>query len=157
VRAEILFDFGPPTPAATPPGSAPVPKDATKPGDGAADRKPGIIEARGWISQARMGRVLSGPIEDDERLKQIVSRELNLQRRLAPLPGPAAGGSPDSLTVPEGAPVASEANSWPLYEDPRGRFHFRHPQELTFNKILANELHLVYPRPDRGSDVLVII
>src|SRR5262249_44489290 len=43
------------------------------------------------------------------------------------------------------------------YDDPKGRFHFRHPQELALDAIQLDELDLIYPRPDRGSDVLRII
>jgi hypothetical protein len=157
-RAEVLFVFGPPaapTPAPAP-GAAPVPKAADRGSDGAAERKSGILEARGWISQVRMGRVLSTPIANEGRFKQIVSRQLNLQRRLAPPPGAAEGASPAALSVPETPPTATEANSWLLFDDPLGRFHFRHPQELKIEKLFPDELHLVSVRPDRGSDVLVI-
>jgi hypothetical protein len=160
-RAEVLFVFGPqaaPTPA-TAPGAVPVPKAADRGSDGAGERKSGILEARGWISQVRMGRVLSTPIGNEGRFKQIVSRQLNLQRRLVNPPGAAEGGSPAALPVPETPPTATEANSWLLFDDPLGRFRFRHPQELAIdrNRSSTNELNLIDPRPDGKSDWLVII
>src|SRR5206468_12186762 len=35
-----------------------------------------------------------------------------------------------ALAVPTPTPVPTEANSWLTYDDPQGRFHFRHPQDL---------------------------
>ncbi|HZW29537.1 MAG TPA: hypothetical protein VFF52_02455, partial [Isosphaeraceae bacterium] len=159
VRAEVLFVFDLPAAVTTPPvpGSTPEPKTVERASDKAADRKTGTVEARGRITQVRLGGVMSTPIDENRRLKQIVTRELNLQRRPAPTPGAADAASPAGLTIPEPPPTATEANSWLLHDDPQRRFHFRHPQELTVQRENPDELDLIYPRPDGGSDVLRII
>jgi len=118
VKARVHFAFEPPE-------ERPAPASAAS---SKATVDPSIIDARGWIARVQMGRVLSEPIDDNSRLRQISTRELNLVRRR---PSAAAAGDRAALIVPDVPPIANEANSWLLYEDAKGRFHFRHPQELT--------------------------
>ncbi len=107
VKAWIFFVFEPP-PAAEP-GTNPK-----------AESSKGIIEARGQIARVQMTRRLSTPIDDNGRLNRILTRELTMARRAASSP----------LNIPATPPVADKANSWIRYDDPDGRFHFIHPQEL---------------------------
>jgi len=156
-NARISFTFDPP-PAVTPPaGSGASPKAAeTGSKAGAGKRDEGIIEARGWISQALMAQRLESLVpESDGRLKQSLTRELRLERRpLATTPNAPAGG----LTPPEPPPTPTEANSWLVFEDPMGRFHFSHPQGLRPNpyEMDPNVLQLVDRQLGAGQDVFIL-
>jgi hypothetical protein len=87
-----------------------------------------VSEARGAVTKVFMARSLVTSIPDtDDRLKETVTYELVLERRRLPA-GNAANATP--LVIPATIPVADENNSWLRYDDPAGRFHFRHPQEL---------------------------
>ena len=137
IKAWIFFAFEPP-PAASPlePGA--------RPKEGA---NTGIIVAKGQITWVRMASTLSQPIDDDGRLNRIITRRLELKRRPANNP----------LKIPE-VPIAGEANSWLRYDDPEGRFHFNHPQELHLESDVSENpdvLELVNKRPT-GTDVLII-
>jgi hypothetical protein len=60
-----------------------------------------------------------------------VTWETTLQRQLAaPVP---------PIEVPIPLPSPTEASSWLTYDDPKGRFHFRHPQELILPVELISE------------------
>jgi hypothetical protein len=77
--------------------------------------------------------------DDDSRLKQTMTYELHLERKLASPANEATSGE-NALVPPETIPADDETNSWVLYEDyPLKRFHFRHPQELQVNPIGLND------------------
>jgi hypothetical protein len=106
-----------------------------------------------------MAWVVSNPIDDgDGRLKQTVTYELNLERRRNAVTNDAAGAQNTLLTIPEPLPVADEANSWLVHEDPLGRFHFRHPQELVLNssRMDPNFLDFVDQDHKEGKDVFIL-
>jgi hypothetical protein len=151
VRARILFVFEPP-----PPGSPGEPKEPDGRAEGTRSaRDAGIIEARGYIAKVQMTRRLTTPLEDAPRLRQILTREFELQRRLTG--GPAAGPEAALLPIPDPPPRADESNSWILYDDPRGRFHFRHPQDLAIDLHQPDRVEMTYARPDGGLDVLIVL
>jgi hypothetical protein len=107
-----------------------------------------------------MAWTASNTLADDEgRLKQTGTYELNLERRLGAAPNEATGGPNASVTIPDSVPTPDEANSWLVYDDDLGRFHFLHPQELQLPRggdpIDPDEIHLVDQRPDR-KDVVII-
>ena len=99
-----------------------------------SERVSKTLEATGWIKQAFLAhlRVMNVP-ESEGRLKHRVTFELIMERRpLAPEPGSASAPSvPLPLQPP---PTVTHDNSWITYDDPAGRFQFRHPQELTPNE-----------------------
>lgn len=101
LNAQLLFEFGPPADL---------------------DKLP-TVDARGWISQVRLARTSTGTAPGSNgRLRSMLGRELVLERRPTP--------DTSLPNVPEKAPEETQANSWLTYEDPRGRFHFRHPEDL---------------------------
>ena len=57
--------------------------------------------------------------------------------------------------MPTPDPVANVANSWLLYDDPQGRFHLLHPQELRVDAYPDGGIDLIDRRPD-GQDVITI-
>ncbi len=121
VKARVEFTFEPPP-------AAPVAAPAAR---AKAVVNRGIVEARGRISSVKMGRALWIPIDHNGRLKQNIYRDLVLERR--PVKPTTA-----ELTIPKEPPTADEANSWVLYDDPQGRFHFRHPQNLVSKPVGPN-------------------
>jgi hypothetical protein len=143
VKARVEFTFEPP-----PAASDPAPAVRAK---AVANR--GIVEARGRISSVKMGRVLWIPIDNNGRIKQTIYRDLVLERRPVKPPTPP-------LDLPSSPPIANQANSWVLYDDPHGRFHFTHPQYLvpkpgdSFN---PNGVDLVDQDLGRGEDVIRIM
>ena len=92
------------------------------------ERDTGIVEARGYIAKVQMGRQLTTPLDEDGRLQ----RDQHPRARAATSAGRAASRSrrKPPRPSPRQPPTADETNSWLLYDDPQGRFHFRHPQEL---------------------------
>ena len=124
VNARIHFQF--PAPSAQ--------ADAT-PGIGGGDEA--TVNARGAITEVRMALSTStGLPETNGRLRQITTREVVLERQLA-----AQGATLPPL--PEAPPTLTEANSWLIYDDPLGRFQFRHPQHMR-----------PMPQPDANAVVL---
>jgi hypothetical protein len=105
--AEVLFTFTP---------------RAAEAVEGRPAGAEGVVDARGAITEVRMALKSVFPLtpDRDERLRGVVTREVVLERRLGD------GGA--ALAVPDSPPTPTEANSWVTYEDPLGRFHFRHPQ-----------------------------
>ncbi len=156
-NARILFEFKPPIAAAPsgPQGTRPSPAGRAESRD---DRGTGIVDARGWIIQAVMAQSVERPIPgSDERLKESSTRVVTLER--IPFEARPNEAPVPALDVPEVAPVADNANSWLVFEDPRGRFRFRHPQELQIPDEAVyppEEIHLLDERVDVGKDVLVI-
>ncbi len=99
------------------------------------------VEATGSIKLALLSfvRVADVP-ETDGRLKHRVTIELIMERRpLAPQPGER--GEPSAPLELQPVPKATEENSWITYDDPLGRFHFRHPQELLLTPTRLSDLH----------------
>jgi hypothetical protein len=144
-NGEIAFAFDPTTAAAA---SARQPAGATAKAEGRGlpkGGKEGIVDARGWIKDVKIAwRIEFTDPEGDRRLKTTETHEIWMARRLlADIPKGAP--SPAPLTLPNPPPIASPANSWLVYEDPLGRFHFRHPQVLTpqlVEPISEYEVHL---------------
>ncbi len=84
-----------------------------------------VVEAHGAIVELRMARSSTSPLPGNNgRLKQARTWELTLHRDLKQVGDP--------LAIPNPAPIATPENSWLSYDDPQGRFHFRHPQDLHY-------------------------
>ena len=159
VNGEIHFAFEPP-PIVTPIPGAEESKEAAKPaGRGSRRGKEGVVDARGWITEVKMASVVELPqAEGEGRLKTTVTYEIVLARR--PLSAANRPGEPQAqpLGIPNPPPTAAEANSWLVYEDPLGRFSFRHPQVLSplmSEDDSLDQLHLADTRG--GRDRLVIM
>jgi hypothetical protein len=133
VNGEILFEFEPPPATAGASGRGGAADAAAKSGDRSATKsaKEGVVDARGWITEVRMARLVETHDEgDDGRYKTTDTHEILLKRRPLSAAKNQPGGQPAPLVVPNPPPTATETNSWLVYEDPLGRFHFRHPQPL---------------------------
>ena len=123
INAAVRFQFPPPSPEAAP---------AAGKGDGDGS----TVEAPGAILEVRMALSSSAALPGtNSRLKKISTRDVVVGRQLS-----TQGAT---LTPPEAPPTPTEANSWLTYEDPLGRFHFRHPQS-----------HRPVPQPDSNSVLL---
>jgi hypothetical protein len=61
------------------------------------------------------------------------------------------------VQLPEKAPTPDETNSWLLFDDPQGRFHFLHPQELAVDVHQPDRIEMTYARPGGGLDVLILL
>ncbi len=115
VNAEVVFTFTPESSlkafTSTKPTFPPRPTED-------------VIEARGAITELRLGRLTSGPLPGTGRLRFQSNREVILHRQL----GLGAGAvAPPKMEKP---PEATEANAWLVHVDPTGRYAFRHPQEM---------------------------
>ncbi len=123
VNARIQFAFSPPT--------------AADSGPDRARGEAGTVDARGSITGMRLALSTTvGLAAPDDRLQRTHTRELVLERQRG------TGGPP--LAVPESPPTATEENSWLTYDDPKGRFHFRHPQDFR-------------PAPRSGTDSIDLV
>jgi hypothetical protein len=154
INAQVDFTFEPTPVRQNRPG---------RPGDDAATDQPagaaaaggkvveGLFDAKGYISKVRLAQAMTLPLgEEDGRLKQTITRELLLERRIS------GQGDGSALPLPEANFAAGPANSWLLYDDPQGRFHFLHPQDLRIAKVYPEGgVDLLDRRPD-GQDVLQI-
>ncbi|MEO6810886.1 MAG: hypothetical protein ABI353_17355 [Isosphaeraceae bacterium] len=133
VRARVLFAF------------APQPSRASDKKD-----EKDLVEAQGAIVKISLGQsstaVEVGPKRGEERLKQMIKRELILERRL--------DADAASLTAPGAPPEATEENSWLTYVDLKGRFTFRHPQDLLL--IRGESLDVIHlgHRRESGGDLV---
>jgi hypothetical protein len=138
-NAKIYFTFDPPTAATGLPagsGAAPATTD-NGPRRASGKRDEGIHDARGRINIALMAQTAERATTDGEsRLKQYETHELHLERR--PQTTNDADGSSSGLKIPVPIPTADVANSWLLYDDPKGRIHFRHPQELGLSPSMTD-------------------
>ena len=153
LKARITFLFEPP---ATAPAPAPAPAADSKTRAGTSartDRDAGILEARGYIAKVQMGLSYSVPIDDTGRLQRLFNRGLVLARRKL-TDGANAASAP--LPIPAAPPIADPVNSWIVYDDPQGRFHFRRPQELEITKHDPDGIQLQYVRPGAKADSLVL-
>ncbi len=161
VNGEIHFEFeAPPALAAVPGASEETKAIAKDAGRGfAKSNKEGVVDARGWITQVKMARVVEIPQPDgDGRLKTTITYETILARRPRAAANQQGVGQPAPLTLPNPAPTATEANSWLVYEDPLGRFRFHHPQELqvTSRTMDPDAVELLDQRPETGTDVFIL-
>ena len=114
VNAEALFTF---TPESTLKNFSPKPTFPPRPTED-------IIEARGAITELRLGRVTNVPLPGPGRLRFQSNREVILHRQLGLVQGAVA---PPKL---EKLPDLTEANAWLVHVDPSGRYSFRHPQDM---------------------------
>ncbi len=88
------------------------------------------LEATGSIKLALLSFVRVSDVPETEgRLKSRIIFELIMERRPLALQ-PGERGAPSAPLEIQPVPKADEENSWVTYDDPAGRFHFRHPQEL---------------------------
>lgn len=146
VRARLWFTFQPAVAAEVPANGRIV----------AAKPDPELVEARGFSSKFVMSLRHEIPLDENRRLLQTRIGELHMERRR--VADPAAS----TLIVPDHAPPLTPANSWILYDDPEGRFHFQHPQELVVKPIdptnpsLLNPIGLVHFVPNQSADVVLI-
>ena len=117
------------------------------------------MDARGYISRVLMAWKATNVLPDEEgRLKQTRTYELELERRLSPPSNVADGGQNAPLPIPEPIPAATEANSWLLYEDPQERYYLLHPQNLALNPRMSDpdNLHLVDQDHGQGKDAFIL-
>jgi hypothetical protein len=163
LNAQIYFDFEPP-PVVPPSGNSGA---SPKTSESAAVKRRGqrdddVITAQGRVSKVLMAWKVSSTLPSDEsRLKLTSTYELHLERKLATQPNEAGASQTTPIAVPNPLPAATPGNSWLVYEDDLGRFHFLHPQELEVQLpggtlISQNEVHLVDQRPEGGKDVLIL-
>ena len=119
--ARILFEF--------------EPRGFSRPAAGVGEDVSKVIQANGRITRAALSHAKSeaAPPNGNTRLRKTLYVDRVIERRpLGRLPGePGTPVAP--LTLPETTPTPTQANSWITYDDPAGRFHFRHPQELAPN------------------------
>ena len=79
---------------------------------------------------------------------RTTKRDLSLDRK-------RPGGDPP-LAIPKPTPVATPENSWLTYADPKGRFHFRHPQGFEPQPSeRPNSINLKYFHADTPFDDIV--
>jgi len=84
------------------------------------------LDAKGYISKISLAQEITLPQPgNDGRLKQTILLERVLERRVG-----QAGEFAAPLEVPNPEPVANVSNSWLIYDDPQGQYHFLHPQEM---------------------------
>ncbi len=123
INARIQFAFSPPT--------------AADLGPDRARGEAGTVDARGSITGVRLAlSTTAGLAAPDDRLRRTQTREVVLERQRG------TGGPP--LAIPEPPPTATDENSWLTYDDPKGRFHFRHPQDFR-------------PAPRAGTDSVDLV
>jgi hypothetical protein len=157
VNARIFFEFVRPAAAPATPVSGLATKETGRRRETATERERGIVEARGWISEVRMGRTHSMAIDKDGRFRHNRIRQLVLQRRRT-MGAPGTGPAFPELVVPEKPPAPDMNNSWILFDDPSRQYHFRHPQEFQIRPDPQDpmSLQLVNARPDGKSDLIRI-
>lgn len=136
VNARLIFSFPPPAAAAP----APAPATGNEPPTRDAGEK--LLAAHGAVVELRMATSMTTPLPPSGRLRQTVTRELIVDRRLAD-PG-------EPLPLPDAAPTATEENSWLSYDDPDGKFHFRYPQDFRVGRP-PDELSMELFRPHAGG------
>lgn len=124
LNAQVSFTFAKPAMA----GPAPATASATP-----------SVDAPGAITEVRLARSSTSQAPGGNgRLKSAFTWELTLQRQTAP----GATSAPIPMPSKE-AQIATQANTWLVYNDPKGRFHFRHPQDLLPQRGPALEEGLV--------------
>jgi hypothetical protein len=156
INAQVDFTFEP---------TAVQQNRPVRPGvDGAADQPAGaapaggkvvegLFDAKGYISKLRLAQAMTLPLgEEDGRLKQTITRELRLERRISD----QGDGGTGLLPLPEANFAAGPKNTWLLYDDPQERFHFLHPQDLRVAKVYPEGGVDLLDRRPNGQDVLQI-
>ena len=106
VNAEVSFTFDPAA--------------AARPGAAATE---GQVEARGAITEVRLGRTTTGPLAGPGRLKFQSTREVTMERQLNPDPAPDLAKIPPAFKV-------DDPRGWLAWIDPSKRFRFDHPQDF---------------------------
>jgi len=111
------------------------------------------LDAKGYISKVSLYQEITVPLPgNDGRLKRKIRLDRVLERR----PVGQAGELVVLLEVPNPEPEANESNSWLIYDDPQGRFHLLHPQELRVaNSYPDGGIDLLDRRPD-GQDAIQV-
>ena len=152
IHAQVHFTFEPSeavTPAREHPDAGGEPaKDQPSTKPAVPDRRTqAVIDARGYINKVSMAQEVTTPLTgNDGRFKQSVRREVVLERRKS------AGAA--TLEIPNPLPAPKEENTWLVYDEPQGRFHFLHPQELRPVKVYPEGgVDLLDRRPD-GPDMI---
>ena len=152
INAQVYFTFEPSvpaTPARDRSGAGVEPaKDQTTTKSAALDKKTqGVFDARGFINKISLAQEVTTPLPgSDGRFKQSVRREVLLERRKS------TGAAP--LEIPNPLPEPNEQNSWLLFDEPQGQFHFLHPQELRPTPVPGG-IRLLDLRPE-GPDMIQI-
>ena len=140
-NARVHFTFTP---------SAPTPAPAPAPGATPSRRKiDPTIEALGYVSEIRLAETRSIPLGEGEgRLKQNITRELVLARRVSA----DRGGLP--MTAPDTVSANDPAQTWVTYDHTLGAFHVDHPQYFRIARDYPEGgVDLLAGRPD-GPDVV---
>ena len=146
VNARLMFSFDP--------KNSPK-RDPAPPATGGAaggSGTPGEVEAHGSIDEVRMALAWAAPLPDgDGRLKQSIVREVVAGRR----PQPPAS---EAIIVPTIEPDPASITSWPVYDDPEGRFHFLHPQYLRVppNGLINPDQIALFDQRPAGTDLIAI-
>jgi hypothetical protein len=90
-----------------------------------------VMEVPGAITNLRLALTSTSFAPNSKRrLLSTHTNELTMERQLEPI-----GATP--LAVPAAPPAPTKENSWLTYDDPDGRFHFRHPQDYLPSKEMA--------------------
>ena len=155
INARLQFTFLPSE--VTAPPRAHTDGETTKEKASGTPASPGgrveaAIDAKGYISKISMAQEITVPLPgNDGRLKQNVRRELVLERHVG-----QSGELTVLLEVPNPEPDANVSNSWLIYDDPQGRFHLLHPQDLRVaNSYPDGGIDLLERRPD-GQDAIQV-
>jgi hypothetical protein len=99
----------------------------------AAPAEGDVMEVPGAITDLRLALVSKSFVPNsNRRLLRTHTNELTIERQVEPI-----GAAP--LAVPAAPPVPTKENSWLTYDDPDGRFHFRHPQDYLPSREAAAE------------------
>ncbi len=146
-HARIIFDF--------------VPRGVALPAAGAVEGASKVVTADGWIKRADLSLVRVGSLpEGDGRLKHKFTIELTAERRPMTLAAGEPGPAPTPLTLPTAPPPVVGDNAWVVFDDPDGRFHFRHPQEYIKQRPaipVPARFEFMDKRPGTGDAALVIV
>ena len=111
----------------------------------------GVYDAKGSITRVSIAEeLIMGTPGGEGRLKQTVRRELSLERRPS---APGQGGT--SLELPSPLPEPNVQNTWLLYDDPQGRYHLLHPQDLKVQNYPDGGIDLL-ENPPYGQDAIRI-
>jgi hypothetical protein len=156
-RIQFAFESSPVVPPAT---ASAARSDAADDQTGKirGQKDAGVVDARGRIIRVVMLWAVSDVLPDsDGRLKRTMTYQLNLGRKFDSTPDDAAGPK-GPLAVPDPAPTPDESNSWLVYDDPGGKFHFFHPQSLLLSPrmIDPNAVEFVDQNPGSGQDVFIL-
>ena len=135
LRAQAEFAFTPPTVAA---GADPAPKADPE------GKKEGLaIDVSGGLVKLSMAQTEVGDPGTPDRPRRTVKRQLLLNREFNPEIPP--------LDVPEGPPAETPENSWLTYAEPKGRFHFRHPQPFEIQENAPAGALILVSQPPEGE------